>query len=336
MTPTKLNVRLSTMAKYKPQHARLLFIDRKIREKRFPNCATLAEEWEVSISTIQRDLDYLRYELDAPLEYSAKERGYLYTEEQYQLPAINIKESDLFAIYLADKLLGQYEGTPIYDSLRSVFSKIEDSLPEKVATRPGNDQSLFTVFPPFSTIILPEVFATVLDCLRTSTRLEIEYGSPGNVPARRRIDPYHGVRFEGDWYVVGFCHLRGAIRTFSLARIATARKLQERFVMPGDFDFRKLSGSQFGIHWGEGEVEVKIWFASPAAPYVRERIWHSSQAITDNPDGSLVLSLTVNHLLELQRWILSWGAMAQVLEPQSLVDEVRNTVQSLTKRYPSP
>ena len=324
------------MAKYKPQHTRLLFIDRKIREKRFPNRNTLAEEWETSAKTIQRDLDYLRYELDAPLEYSAKHRGYFYTEEQYQLPAINIRESDLFAIYLADKLLGQYEGTPIYDSLRSVFSKIEDSLPEKVATRPGNDQSLFTVFPPFATIILPEVFATVLDCLRTSTRLEIEYGSPGNAPAWRRIDPYHGVRFEGDWYVVGYCHLRGAIRTFSLARIATARKLQERFVVPGDFDFSKLSASQFGIHWGEDEVEVKIGFARPAAAYVRERIWHPSQAIVDNADGSLVLSLTVNHLLELQRWILSWGAMAQVLEPPSLVEEVRNTVQSLAERYPRP
>jgi len=321
------------MAKYKPQHARLLFIDKQIREKRFPNCSTLAEEWEVSIRTIQRDLDYLRYELNAPLEYSAKHRGYCYTEEQYQLPAINIRESDLFAIYLADKLLGQYEGTPIYDSLRSVFSKIEDSLPEKVATKPGNDQSLFTVFAPFSTVILPEVFATVLDCLRTSTRLEIEYRRPGAAAVRRQIDPYHGVRFEGDWYVVGYCHLRCEIRTFSLARMATAKKRKERFVVPEDFDFRRLSASQFGIHWGTGEVEVKIRFTSGAAAYVRERQWHPSQTLEDSPDGSLVLSLTVNHLLELQRWILSWGAMAQVLEPPSLVEEVRNTVQGMAGFY---
>ena len=55
------------MAKYKPQHARLQYIDRMIREKRYPSCADLAEGWEVSERTIQRDLDYLRYELDAPL-----------------------------------------------------------------------------------------------------------------------------------------------------------------------------------------------------------------------------------------------------------------------------
>ncbi len=317
------------MAKYKPQHSRLLFIDKQLREKRYPNRFSLAEEWETSYKTIQRDLDYMRYELDAPLAYSAKQRGYYYTEEQYQLPAINIRESDLFAIYLADKLLGQYEGTPVYDSLRSVFQKIEASLPEKVATRPGNDQWLFTVLPPFATVILPEVLATVFDCLRTSTRLEIEYRNPGGEPVWRQVDPYHGVRFEGDWYVVGHCHLRGAIRTFSLARMITAKKGREFFSLPAHFDFRRLFGSHFGIHWGEGEVEVQIWFAAQAAAYVRERQWHPSQNILEQLDGSLILTMTVNHLLELKRWILSWGDAAQVLEPLSLIEEIRKTARSM-------
>lgn len=321
------------MAKYKPQHSRLLFIDKQIRAKRFPNCSSLAEEWEVSAKTFQRDLDYMRYQLNAPLEYSAKERGYFYTEDEFQLPAINIKESDLFAIYLADKLLGQYEGTPIHDSLCSLFRKIEDSLPDKVTTKPGNDQSLFTIFPPFSTVILPEVFETVIDCLRTSTRLEIDYRRPGGEPIYREIDPYHGVRFEGDWYVVGYCHLRGKIRTFSLARIATARKRRERFVVPGDFDYRKLSGSQFGIHWGEDDVEVRILFTKRAAAYVRERVWHPSQTIEEKSDGSLILSLTVNHFLELTRWILSWGAMAQVLEPPHLAKKIRDEMKSGAEIY---
>ncbi len=321
------------MAKYKPQHSRLLFIDKQIREKRFPNCSSLADEWEISAKTFQRDLDYMRYQLNAPLEYSAKERGYFYTEDEYQLPAINIKESDLFAMYLADKLLGQYEGTPIYDSLSSVFRKIEDSLPDKVTTKPGNDQSLFTIFPPFSTVILPEVFETVIDCLRTSTRLEIEYRSPGGKALCRQIDPYHGVRFEGDWYVVAYCHLRGEIRTFSLTRMVVARKMKERFVVPGDFDYRKLSGGQFGIYWGDGDIEVKILFTRKAATYVRERLWHPSQIIDENSDGSLILSLTVNHLLELTRWILSWGAMAQVLEPPHLIDKIKEEMKIGAEMY---
>ena len=311
------------MAKYKPQHARLLFIDRMIREKRYPNCASLARDYEVSASTIQRDLDYLRYQLDAPLAYSARHRGFHYTEEEYRLPAINIRESDLFAIYLADKLLAQYEGTPIHDSLRSVFGKIEAALPDKVATRPGDGQELFTVLPPFSTVILPEVLATVFDCLRTSTRMEIDYRNPGGEPVRRRVDPYHGVRFEGDWYVVGHCHRRDAIRTFSLARILRATKGSERFTLPVHFDFRKLSGSHFGVHWGEEEIGVRLRFAPRVAPFIRERRWHPSQRIEEQADGGLILSLTVNHLLELKRWVLSWGDEVRVLAPRHLAEAIR-------------
>jgi len=93
------------MAKYKPQHARLLFIDREINTGRFPNCRKLAQEYEVSGKTIQRDLDYMRYQLDAPLEYSAKHRGYYYTEKNYKLPAIDIKESDLLPCTLPTSCL---------------------------------------------------------------------------------------------------------------------------------------------------------------------------------------------------------------------------------------
>lgn len=321
------------MAKYKPQHTRLLFIDRQIRDKRFPNCTSLAAGWEVSESTIQRDLDYMRHQLDAPVAYSARHRGFYYTEEQYQLPAMQIRESDLFALYLADKLLKQYVGTPVYENLCSVFRKIEESLPEKVPFKPAGEQTLFTVFPPFATVIQPAVMATVFDCLRASTRMAIEYTNPGGEPVRRQVDPYQGVRFEGDWYVVGWCHLRQAIRTFSLARMTVAKPLPERFTRPADFDFSKLSGSHFGVHWGTANITVRIRFAREAAFFIRERQWHASQIIEEEPGGGLVLTLVVNHLLELRRWILSWGDGAQTLEPPELVASLRTVTGRMAARY---
>lgn len=321
------------MAKYKPQHSRLLFVDRKIREGRHPNCSSMAEEWEVSRKTIQRDLDYMRYQLDAPIEYSAKHRGFFYTEEQYKLPAMEIKESDLFGIYLADKLLVQYEGTPIYNSLCSVFEKIEQSLPNKISVSPASDQERFTVFPPFSTTIEPNIWETVIDCLRSSQQVEIKDKTPGNKTVTRTIDPYHGVRFEGDWYIVGQCHLRDEIRTFSLSRILTAKKTGENFQIPMDFDFKKLSGSHFGVHWSNDETKAKIRFSKRVADYVRERKWHPSQEIVGCEDDDIILSLTVNHLLELKRWILSWGGDAQVLEPDSFVHDIMQAVNETAELY---
>ncbi len=321
------------MAKYKPQHARLLFIDRQIREKRFPNCASLAKEWEVNERTIRRDLDYLRYQLDAPLAYSALKRGYMYTEEQYQLPAIQIRERDLFALYLADKLLSQYEGTPIYDSLKSVFAKIEDSLPDKISLTPGSEQTLFTVIPPSATVILPEVLETVFSAVRSATRLDISYKSPGAAPGERTIDPYHCVRYEGDWYVLAYCHLRQAIRTFSLARILALQANEQHFNRPEHLDFQSLFASHFGIHWGKGSIEVSLRFQPQAATYIRERRWHPSQNIKELANGALVLTMTVNHLLELKRWVLSWGAAVEVLAPPQLVAEMQVDTMAMHKLY---
>ena len=321
------------MAKYKPQHARLLFIDREIGSGRYPNCGQLADEYEVSDKTIQRDLDYMRYQLDAPIEYSAERRGYYYTEPNYKLPAISIKESDLFAIYLAEKLLAQYEGTPIHSSLSSVFRKIEDSLPDKITLDSGDDHSRFTVFPQSNTILAPGVWETVTRAVRLSRKIEVHYQTPGAEPTLRILDPYHSVRFEGDWYVVAYCHLRKAIRTFSLARITRVAMLKDTFRIPEDFDFHRLVGSHFGVHWSNQEFAVKIRFHRSVAGYIKERKWHPSQKIFENPDGSVVLSLTVNHLLELKRWILSWGSMAEVLEPASFIDEVKQTIAEMSALY---
>ena len=320
------------MAKYKPQHARLLFIDQKIRQARYPNCSSLAEEWEVSRKTIQRDIEYMRYQLDAPLEYSAKHRGYWYTEEQFTLPAMNIRESDLFGIYLADKLLVQYEGTPVYDSLCSVFEKIKQSLPEKIPLD-SSDQEKFTVFPPFSTTIDPAVWDVMMQSLRSSLQVSIMYKTPGQLSLNRLLDPYHAVRFEGDWYIIGYCHLREEVRTFSLSRMVTAKQTGEAFVIPKNFDFQKLSGSHFGVHWGEEEINVKILFNKRVADYIKERIWHPSQRITEHDSGEVTLALTVNHLLELKRWILSWGSGAKVLAPDSLAGEIQQTLLEAANNY---
>ena len=321
------------MSKFKPQHSRLLFIDNEISKGKYPNCSYLADEWEVSSKTIQRDLEYMRYQLEAPLEYSAKHRGYYYTEKNFKLPALSMKESDLFGMYLSEKLLVQYEGTPIYNSLCSVFKKIEQSLPNKISLDPATSQDKFTVIPPFSTNVLPDVWETILVCLRTSQQIHVQYKTPGKDMVARDLDPYHAVRFEGDWYIIGHCFLRKEIRTFSMSRILSAQKTGISFKIPENFDFKKLSGSHFGVHWSNEEINVKIRFSKRVADYVQERTWHPTQRIEKCDNGDVILSLSVNHLLELQRWILSWGQDAYVITPHSFAKKIQATLINSSRNY---
>lgn len=320
------------MHKYKPQHSRLLFIDRKIGECGYPNCSSLAEEWEVSSKTIQRDIDYMRYQLDAPLEYSAKHRGYYYTEENFNLPAISLKESDLFAIYLAEELLEQYRGTPLYNHLQSILHKIQDSLPDKKADISRQDLR-FSLFPTPSTTIAMDIWQTVFDGLRRNRQLKLTYQTPGKEISKRTVDPYHAIRYEGDWYIVGHCHTRTRVLVFSMSRILSAVLTKEMFSIPEDFNFHKISRSRFGIHWGKEEKQVIIRFSPAIAHHILARQWHPSQEIRKNSNGSIDLSLTVDSTVELKRWVLGWGKEAKILSPPSLISQLQQEIEEMQKIY---
>src|SRR5207253_9581573 len=62
--------------KDRPLWRRLQTVQHEIKEHRFPNASTLAKSLSVSTKTVQRDLDYMRDELEAPIEFSRDENGY--------------------------------------------------------------------------------------------------------------------------------------------------------------------------------------------------------------------------------------------------------------------
>jgi len=321
------------MAKFKPQHQRLLFIDAEVRKGTYPNCSTLAERWETSTKTIQRDIDYLKWQMEAPIAYDPARRGYYYTEKTYRLPAIDINESDLFAIYIAEKVLKQYENTPIYRKLVSIFEKIENLLPEKVSVHPAWIETRFSVFCDQMTRIDPDIWDTVFTALREQKGLKIYHQVPGyEKPLPREIDPYHVVSYQGEWYVVGFCHYKEDVRTFGMSRIKKAEMLDSHFETPADFDFERLAGTHFGIIWSDKEYLVRIWFSADHAPYVKERDWHPTQTIKENKDGSIVLSFKTNHLYEVKRWVLSWGAGARVLGPKELNQSIMEDIEAIWRK----
>ena len=59
---------------------RLIYIDYAIRNKMYPNSTKLSESLEVSISTISRDIEFLKDRMCAPIKYNYIKRGYFYDE----------------------------------------------------------------------------------------------------------------------------------------------------------------------------------------------------------------------------------------------------------------
>jgi predicted DNA-binding transcriptional regulator YafY len=322
------------MAKFKPQYRRLLFIDREIREGRYPNCRSLAAVWEVNAKTIQRDVEYLKYELGAPVEYDALRHGFRYSEPNFRLPAIQISESDLFAVCIAQKALKQFEKTPLYDKLASVFEKIEQALPDRVTVHPGWVDGRISFIPDARTRMEPGIWEDVANALRGNLRVRLSYQSPGRETASdREVDPYHLVNYKGEWYLIGYAHAHGEIRTYAVSRVRRVDILREKFELPPDFDLARLVGDHFGIMWGDTPYTVRVRFDRRLAPYIGEREWHPRQKVRRGRDGSVVLEFQTNHLNEVKDWVLSWGAGARALAPRKLVDKIRRDLRDALSSY---
>src|SRR6188474_3220649 len=67
--------------KDRPLWRRLQTIHHEIKEGRHPNTSSLAKQLSVSSKTVQRDIDYLRDELDAPIQFVRDENGYAYSRD---------------------------------------------------------------------------------------------------------------------------------------------------------------------------------------------------------------------------------------------------------------
>jgi hypothetical protein len=83
--------RLSSAAKTRTLHSRpplyrFQEIFHAIKTGRYPNRTKLAETIEVTTKTIQRDIDYMRYQMSVPIEFDYARGGYYFTRPITELP----------------------------------------------------------------------------------------------------------------------------------------------------------------------------------------------------------------------------------------------------------
>ena len=87
----------------------------------------------------------------------------------------------------------------------------------------------------------------------------------------------------------------------------------------------------------QGEpVYIKVWFHRDIAGYIKEKIWHESQQIYPQDDGSIIFEAEVAGTDEIRFWIMTWGSKAEVLEPESLREEIRTEAETMSARYVEP
>jgi proteasome accessory factor B len=318
----------------RPPLDRMQRIFQAIKLSQYPNRIRLATEIEVTTKTIQRDIDFMRDRLNLPIEYNDKRQGYEFTQPVESFPMVELSEAELISVFVAQKALMQYKGTPFEHPLRSAFQKLVSGLDGKI-TLSWDDLEAFISFRSFE--IVPtdlKTFQVVSEAVRKSVVLKFEYKKLNASSFEKRIvEPYHLACIQNQWYCFGHDIDRREMRTFVLARMRNVIVTGQTFTKPKQFSLQNHLKDSLGVFSAKGKYNIRIRFDKFAAQLVRERVWHPSQSIQELSGGELELQLTVSSLHEIKPWVLSWGDHAQVLGPAELIGHLKVTARKQLTQY---
>ena len=165
---------------------------------------------------------------------------------------------------------------------------------------------------------------TLVMAARKRERLEIDYVSAsrhGN--ERRAIDPYGIVHHAGEWYVVGFCHKRGDVRTFRIDRIAALRVTGQKFERPVDFDLEAYRRERFYVPSADA-VTVRVRL-DPLAVTRIGATWPVGE-VTMQDDGSAELLVDCEGFEWVTGWVLQLGRHAWIVGPDDARRAMRQRI----------
>jgi predicted DNA-binding transcriptional regulator YafY len=296
----------------------------------------LASDLEVTTRTIRRDLAALQ-EAGFALYDERDDNGRVRWRIDGQ--ALHGLESgftlpEVCALYLSRNLLEAVAGTPFQRDLTNAFSRLEkmlsprmrqflDRLPSVLAAKPGPRAR--------GASSSPEVIARLLEATLHFRVTTMTYHS---VSSRRvkeySVHPYRLAFAQGGLYLLAYVPEYKSVRTFAIDRVKSVTLEKQTFTPKQDVGDDVFANS-LGVNSGPAE-RVEIQFLAEVAPYVRARVWHSSQDVRENGDG-VRLTMEVCHDWALRSWILSWGPFARVVSPPRLASTIHEDLAAAGALY---
>jgi proteasome accessory factor B len=271
--------------------------------------------------TLGRDVQALR-QLGVPLEVDV-EGGYRIVPKAYHLPLLEFSEGELNGLALAWRIVSTLE-PPLPEAAESALRKLSFGNWESLRQAEEKEADLEFQLLRRRGGLSPEALETLLDAILNRRTLRIRYWArTSRQTTERDVDPYGLLIHDGQWYLVGFCHLRLSIRVFKGIRIKKlqisplSRQQGGDFDVPNNFNLR----DHFAFpRWRQRKsgvpLAVKVWFDSEVWWWIKDN-WGPFGTVQDEPGGG-VLNVQVQDADAFVEAMLEFGLHAEVKEPQSL------------------
>lgn len=316
------------------QIVRLQALVEWLRIGRLFNANDISKEFDISVRTTMSDLDWLRKGLGFAIEFNRDRGSYVLAEDSGDLPSVQLSQSEWVALIRARDLLELNGMSPQAEAIDRFVQRVRFHLPGRRGEPADLSPVTFSMGPGGYRQPAPIPWQAELEqAIRDQLATRITYFSQyRQAESERVIHPLHLLFRAGRGYLTAFCRTRQGIQTFRTNRIRALEITDEVFARPLDFDAQAYVEPMFGVFRDPVVSHVRIRFSPKVAPWILEERWHASQQTTTLEDGSVDLEMDVTRLMDLSRWVLSFGAEAEVIEPEPLRNAVRDEIHRVAER----
>ena len=291
----------------------------------------IANKCSISKRTAYRDLMALESELGVPIWEEGSRRG---VTDGYFLPPVNFTLPEAIIIFIAQRTMRKTER--IYNpTIASLFTKLNSIVPTPLGKKIQYSLEYVEKQPPEEKRKIDNM-NKLMQAWLSQHKVKINYQyRDEEKPLERIIEPrFFEPSITGGLYLIAFCHLKKAVCAFKLKHVVgEVNILPDSYEIPEDFNAEKLLDEAWGVHF-ENDIEtVKLHFKPGEDNSILETYIHPSQTIEALEDGSVIISLKVRDSIRFRNWILGWGDSLEVLEPQTLRNQIRDSIKSLAHIY---
>lgn len=314
--------------------ARLYKIEMLLRSRGCVSFKSLMDELEVSRATLKRDLEYLRDQLGAPIEYDRFENGYrlapLQRGARHELPGLWFSERELYALLMAHQLLGELDAD---GTVRRQLQPLLERIHQLLGAADGDVATLLRrvkIISPAKRPVPGRFFELLGEALMQRRRVRMTYLTRGRgETSERDVSPQRLVHYRNTWYLDGWCHSRSRLLRFALDAIEAAVLLPEpaRQVEVDDVE-REMDGG-YGIYAGAEPKWVTLLFTAQAAQWVSREEWHPDQSGRWLDDGSYELRVPYIDPIELAMDVMRHGGDVTITDDTG---PLRSVVRERTMR----
>lgn len=296
---------------------RLIGILSVLLQKEKTTAPELAERFEVSKRTINRDIEDL-CRAGIPIRTAQGTGGGISIMDGYRMDRTILTSKDMQMILAGLRSLDSVSGSSYYGQL---MEKIQAGSSEFIT---GRDSILIDLSSWYRDSLAPKI-EMIQDAIGDRRLIKFRYYAPSG-ESERTVEPYYLVFRWSSWYLWAWCLKRKDFRLFKLNRMDGVQITEKNFECR-DATMPDLSNEKIF----PGGIKVKALFEADQKWRLVEEF--GTSCFTENDDGRLLFTADYTDMENLITWILTFGDKAEVIEPEEVREKVRTTIEAMIKNY---